>query len=194
MNDEIFKPIPGWEGYYSVSNHGNVRSEQRLIKEKSTNKIYEIPEKILKKSLDNSGKKYYRVSLSRSSIITYLQVHRLVCWAFIGEQKKGMEVRHLDGNSRNNNLSNLCYGTKSDNMQDAIKHGTFPLLEKRPGAKLNDKIVKEITLAKGTLAELSRRFGVCSGVIRQIKMGQTWKNITTDERLLNPYIPRKKTK
>lgn len=194
MTKEIFKPIPSWEGYYSVSNHGNVRSEQRIIKEKTTNKSYEIPEKMLKKSLDNSGKGYYRISLSKNSKIKYIQIHRLVCWTFLGKQEKGTEIRHIDGNCKNNNLTNLAYGTKSDNMQDAIRHGTFPLLGRRPGAKFNINIIKQIASEKGTLTEISKKFNIKVGVIRQIKMGETWKIVTINERLQNPYIPRKRIK
>lgn len=36
-----------------------------------------------------------------------------------------MEVRHKDGNRRNNIPGNLCWGTSSENRADSRKHGTL---------------------------------------------------------------------
>jgi hypothetical protein len=44
--------------------------------------------------------------------------------AFQGPCPNGLEVRHLDGNRTNPKLNNLKYGTRIENMQDAILHGT----------------------------------------------------------------------
>lgn len=35
-----------------------------------------------------------------------------------------MVVRHLDGNTENNTLGNLSYGTAAENTADSIRHGT----------------------------------------------------------------------
>jgi hypothetical protein len=43
--------------------------------------------------------------------------------AFVGPYPEGMEIRHLDGNPENNALENLKYGTRSQNIQDQIRHG-----------------------------------------------------------------------
>lgn len=180
MQEEIWLPIPEWENIYSVSSQGRVRSEKRIIREKNTGKAYEIPEKILKPLLNSKG--YWRVSFSKHSKIKYMFVHRLVAWAFIGKQKKGIEVRHLDGNSQNNYLTNLAYGTKSQNIQDAKKHGTFPLYEKRPGAKLTREIAMEIAKSTLGLSQLAKLYNVRPGTIRQVKLGLTWKGITEGHR------------
>lgn len=44
--------------------------------------------------------------------------------AFAGPCPEGLEVRHLDGDPANNRLTNLCYGTHSENVQDSLRHGT----------------------------------------------------------------------
>jgi NUMOD4 motif len=36
MTDEIWRPVPGWDGYYSVSNRGRVRSEPRYVQRRTT--------------------------------------------------------------------------------------------------------------------------------------------------------------
>ncbi len=195
---EVWKFIPGWEKYYSVSNLGRIRSEKRFIDEKRAEgwkpKKYEVKEKILNPRLMKEGKGYWRVSLSRESKIKYIYVHRAVAWAFIGPQEKGIEVRHINGDSQDNILENICYGTKSENIADAKRHGTFPLLENRPGAKLTRDQAIEIVYAKGTLTEIAKNYNVGSGVIRQVKMGETWASVTKEARKENPYIPRSRLK
>jgi hypothetical protein len=196
MINEQWLPIPGWEGFYSVSDKGRIRSEERIINEKRPAhwkpKSYIISEKILNPTLMDDGKGYWRVSLSKNSKIKYVYIHRAVAWAFIGIQSKGIEVRHLNGNSQDNKLENLAYGTKSDNIKDAKIHGTFPLLEKRPGAKLNKYQAKEIAISKLSLNELSKLYQVGPGVIRQIKTGETWESVTREERRMNPYVFKKR--
>lgn len=54
------------------------------------------------------------------------KVASLVMLAFVGERPEGMDIRHLDGVVTNNNLSNLCYGTRSENILDCVRHGTHP--------------------------------------------------------------------
>ena len=50
--------------------------------------------------------------------------HRLVMISFVGPRPEGLEVRHLDGDINNNSLDNLAYGTRSENIRDAVAHGT----------------------------------------------------------------------
>lgn len=53
-----------------------------------------------------------------------VRVHQLVAEAFIGTCPKGMQARHLDGNRMNPCLSNLEYGTATQNEADKKQHGT----------------------------------------------------------------------
>lgn len=52
-------------------------------------------------------------------------VHQLVAEAFIGPRPDGQEVRHLNGDPADNRVQNLAYGTRSQNVADAIRHGTY---------------------------------------------------------------------
>lgn len=51
-------------------------------------------------------------------------VHSLVMEAFAGPRPEGCEIRHLNGNPADNSIGNLAYGTRSENVQDAVLHGT----------------------------------------------------------------------
>ncbi len=55
---------------------------------------------------------------------TAITVHRLVVSAFLPKKPSNKhQVRHLDGNKENNNVSNLAWGTAKDNANDREKHG-----------------------------------------------------------------------
>lgn len=50
-------------------------------------------------------------------------IHGLVLAAFDGPRPDDLETRHLDGNPTNNRLSNLIYGTGTENQLDRVRHG-----------------------------------------------------------------------
>ena len=103
MNQEVFKPIPGYEGIYEVSNLGNVKSYH----------IYKDG-KLLRNRI-NRG--YYRVNLYRDKRITR-SVHQLVAEAFLNHKPNGYKliVDHIDNNPLNNNVNNLQIITPRENL------------------------------------------------------------------------------
>lgn len=112
---EIWRPVVGYEGLYDVSSLGRVKSLERLSLSGK-----HIRERILK-PLSTAG--YPGVTLHRERIQTRHYVHRLVAAAFLGPCPEGQEVRHKDGGRDYPGLSNLEYGTHTENMQDMIRHG-----------------------------------------------------------------------
>lgn len=119
---ETWKPVVGYEGSYEVSDHGRVRSVNREIIDKNGKKR-SLRSVNLKGTAKDSG--HLRVFLSKEGVETIYAIHYLVARTFIGPRPDGMpHIRHLDGNPRNNCLSNLKYGTSSENHFDAVRHGT----------------------------------------------------------------------
>lgn len=106
----MWRPIPSAPGY-EVSTDGGVRSFRRS----STPRCIKTP-------ADTAG--YRRFAAPYNGKRTWIHVHAAVAEAFIGPRPAGMQVRHLDGNRLNNALSNLAYGTQSENVQDSLQHGT----------------------------------------------------------------------
>lgn len=107
-------------------------------------------------------------------------VHSLLMLAFVGERKKGFVVRHLDGNPKNCNLSNLAYGTQKQNMLDAIRHGTVERGEQRYNSKLTKEKVLEIRrkAASGVRnVDLSIEFGLSEGRISKLIYGDIWAHV-----------------
>ena len=126
-NNERWLPIPDWEGLYEVSDMGHVRSVDRWVyAHYGPVGNYEgrfRRGKTLKATVDSKGYPY--VTLCRGQEDRQrIGVHALVMRAFVGPRPDGMEVRHLDGNSSDPKLLNLAYGTRSENAQDALRHGT----------------------------------------------------------------------
>ncbi len=107
-------------------------------------------------------------------------VHRMVCEAFHGPAPKGMQVRHLDGNNRNNRADNLAWGTVKENHADKVNHGTSPHGERNPMAKLTEKTVREMRDQRekyGTpFYRIAEQYGVSTMTAYRAITKQSWSN------------------
>ena len=114
-------------------------------------------------------------------------VHRLILETFVGPCPDGMECRHLDGNPTNNNLSNLKWGTHSENVQDSIRHGTYAHGETFPRHKLIEKDVRMIILLYKTgwfsQKEIAQIYSISQSNIKVIVNKKTWKHLWRSIRL-----------
>lgn len=117
---EQWLPVPDYEGYYEVSDHGNVRSVDRVVNRwHGEIAIAGVP---LSPALSKVGQ-YPFVALSREGKQKSHKVHRLVLEAFVGPCPEGMEACHWDDDKTNNHLSNLRWASKSENMHDRVRNG-----------------------------------------------------------------------
>ena len=167
---EQWKAVPDWEGWYSVSSEGRVRSEPRWLVKKDRfghDQKQFHKGRVLKVNILKSG--YGAVSLTAPGYKRYYAyVHQLVLLAFEGSAPEGHEVRHLNGVRADSRLSNLTYGTRSENALDRHAHGTMltsnPATrgEKNTKAKLTLRQVKQIRAnpKKLTLKAWGEKFGV----------------------------------
>lgn len=110
-----WKVIEWTDGAYSVSDTGLIRSNERF----SIDKI--VKERILKPCLINSG--YYTVHLKVKGKRYSRLIHRLVAETFLDGYFEGATVDHKDCNKLNNNVENLEWVTKSENIKRAYKNG-----------------------------------------------------------------------
>lgn len=111
-------PVNGWP-YYEVNENGEVRSLDREFPD-PLGRTFRRRGKMLTAYMANG---YPTVTLSARDRRRTQQVHRIVAEAFIGPRPEGADIRHLDGNPRNNHVSNLAYGTRSENMLDEVHAG-----------------------------------------------------------------------
>lgn len=102
MKKEIWKSIKGYEGFYEISNFGNVKSlkcgKERLLS-----------------SFPNT-RGYLRVNLFKDKKIKTVYIHRLVSEAFIREIKINEQVNHIDKDKTNNSLDNLEIIAQYENL------------------------------------------------------------------------------
>lgn len=120
---EQWRPVIGWEGAYEVSDAGRVRSIDRVV-HRSDGVISLIRGKLLKPCAMPGGRGHLFVNLSAPGVGARLEsVHRLVLIAFVGQAPDGMECCHNDGDPTNNQLANLRWDTRSENMRDRFRHG-----------------------------------------------------------------------
>lgn len=119
---EAWLPVVGYEGTYQVSDHGRVLSESRQVRRSNMTTALLRP-KILTPSKTPKG--YLVVGLVQSGGRSVKRrVHRLVLEAFVGPCPLGQEGCHKHGDPSNNRLENLYWGTKPENAQDQVRHGT----------------------------------------------------------------------
>lgn len=120
---ERWRPAVGWEGFYEVSDRGQVRSVERTITYRD-GRSYVTPGQPIQPQVKDSG--HLHVRLSREGVGRTVYVHTLVAEAFIGPRPPGREVRHRNGKHDDNWWTNLRYGTRAENVRDAVEHGTHP--------------------------------------------------------------------
>ncbi len=125
----MWKAIDGYEGYYEVSDAGEVRSLDRFVVNqtgKYKGMKRELVGKIMKQSESvgagrDSG--YLVVNLRKNHTANVVTVHKLVADAFIPNPLNLPSINHIDGNKHNNRVDNLERVSYSDNNIHAIKTG-----------------------------------------------------------------------
>src|SRR5579863_5563618 len=169
---ETWLPIPGYEGFYDVSDLGRVRSlpRQGIRSRHST---------VILRPMLRHG--YATVYLMRDGSRTTCYVHRLVLLAFVGPCPPGQETRHGPGGKSDNRLANLCWGTPPENWADKVRDGAANVGilrgEAKPTAKLTWAIAADCRrryAAGESQAARAREFGVHKTAVQQVVTGKTW--------------------
>ena len=175
-NNEEWRPVRGYEGIYSVSSMGNVRSESRTVPHPRCGTL-RTKRKMMRLSENNRGYKMVWLTLSKKRSLRL--VHRLVVEAFRGPIAIGMEVNHRNGVKADNRIANLEVVTRSENLLHAhatglsTQHG-----ETHHNAKLTHADVDAIRAmsASMTQAALASMFGANQSSISRILSGITWRH------------------
>jgi hypothetical protein len=142
--NEIWKPIKDYEGLYEVSNFGRVRSVGRWIEiphPRNPNYVFRYFHKgqLISQHIHNNGYMHVILYKERERKGHTNLVHRLVAMAFIPGYQKGMDVNHKDCNRVNNNVDNLEWMSRRDNLMYA---GAMDRIHKNQRVK-----VKQLTLS-----------------------------------------------
>lgn len=100
LENEIWKPVVGYERLYEISNMGRLKSLRR--------------NKLMTACTNRLG--YAQTSLSVNGVLKNFKFHRLVMEAFVGPIPNGMATDHINGNRMDARLENLEYVTTSENV------------------------------------------------------------------------------
>jgi hypothetical protein len=120
---EEWRPIPGFEGIYEVSDQGNVRSLDRITPMPGGSSR-RTAGRVLRPSHGGRNLYHLYVHLSRDGEAHSHAVHQIVATVFHGPRPTPLsQVRHLNGISEDNRAVNLQWGTGSENQNDRVKHG-----------------------------------------------------------------------
>lgn len=115
---EEWRQIAGYEGYFEVSNHGRVRSVERVrwVKNRhGTGSFRKDKGKVLTPIDNGNGYSYVTLNVNGNRKNKY--VHRLVAAAFCVKSGEDNVVNHKDHNRKNNRAENLEWVTQMDNVR-----------------------------------------------------------------------------
>lgn len=171
---EIWKPVPGYEGFYDASECGHVRSVSRPSTH-YTGKMIMRGGRVLRGCINFKG--YLQVSLCRDGKTRTAFVHALVALTYRGPRPSGLLVRHLNGDATDNRASNLAYGTQLENVADMEVHGTIRRGENHALAKLtaeNVRLMRDLapTHRRQALADM---FNVSINQVDNVVNNRQWK-------------------
>jgi hypothetical protein len=135
---EIWKDINNYEGYYQISNYGNVRSLIRRHGLKTGN-TRETPRVLLLSPTPNSrGYKVVQLMSGKNGYRSFT-VHHLVATHFLikPDLPGYININHKDACKTNNNVENLEWVTHKQNIRHAVEMGLFNnrCTGRRPGFK-----------------------------------------------------------
>lgn len=161
---ENWKAIPGFEGYYEVSDHGRVYSSHvgRVLK-------------------PTNVRGYPLVHLHKKGPRSDGYVHKLVLLAFVGPSN-GLHALHRNGDKTCNRLENLYYGTPRQNMIDRKAHGNHVTFyvdgEDHARARITNEDARAVKAWPRYKRGLYDAFPhIKAPTIDAIRCGRQWKNI-----------------
>lgn len=154
--------------FYLVSNLGRIKNAKTGY--------------IRKNTLDKKNGYYYMcLALGNRDSCKIIKPHRAVAQAFIPNPNNLPDVNHKDGNKTNNNVNNLEWCTKQENIIHAYKNGLNPTGEKSTSSKLTQE---DVDFIRGNhvprdcefgSAALAKKYEVHPSTISKIVHDKNWK-------------------
>lgn len=169
LQQERWLPVVEFEGSYEVSDQGRIRSLPRSHTPGGIRPSW------------NLGRGYRRIVLFRDGKRIGRLVHQLVLEAFVGPCPPNHECRHLNGAHGDNRLENLAWGTRSENANDRVRHGTH--VDNRGeldgNAILTEPAVRTIRYFQGRKGRtlLARLHRVSPTTIHDVWTRKSWRHV-----------------
>lgn len=171
-----FRHCPNHVGY-AVDSSGRLWS-CRIKGKRAKRIVYAKQWKQMSPVYDTGG--YLGIRIRRNDGVYVMRlIHQLVLEAFVGPKPVGMEACHDPDRTRtNNSVSNLRWGTRSDNQKDAVRHGTSSAIRKGEDAahvKLSNQQVRAVYAAAQRLSQrkVAAMFGISKSHVAHIIHGRS---------------------
>jgi hypothetical protein len=155
---EFFMPVPGYEEYYLVSNHGRVYSILNF--------------KFLKPCPNNVG--YLQVTLKGKKHL----LHVIVAKVFHPNPQNLRVVHHIDEDPQNCAAWNLCWASHRENTAFS-KYKISGSNNYR--ASINEKHVRDIMSLyemNDSVKDISLKLDIPTNIIYKIVSGVSWRHVT----------------
>lgn len=173
-----FRPIPSLPGY-AVSTCGRVLTCRPMGPQPPG--VFRCQWEPVKLRVERG---YVRFTAKHKGKARTVRVNRAVMLAHVGPCPADMEVLHSDGDSTNNCLENLRYGTKIENAADRHRHGSTVRGERHHKTTLTEtdvRFIRRQAAAGETLETLSRRYGITPAAISRIVRRKRWAHLSDGE-------------
>jgi hypothetical protein len=138
---EIWKDIMGFEGYYSISSHGNVMNVRKL--------------NVLRSEALSAD--YKRVLLCKEGNSKTFAINRLVALHYVENPFNKPIVHHIDENKWNNIYTNLLWATPAENSRYHYDYEREKLKQFMPGELvkvIGTEHISKVKYARGQIIVL----------------------------------------
>jgi hypothetical protein len=176
---ERWVPIADYVGLYEVSDLGRVRSLDRAVEVVMPfgRTVRHYRGRVLRQIVNKGTRGYATVGLCKDGQHTTRLVHQLVAEAFLPPRQPGQEVRHGPNGKLDNRASQLCYGTRAENVRDRTRDGQDNRGERYGAVKLTAAGVVDIKarVAAGEMQTvLAKEYRVTRGCIWAVVHNVSW--------------------
>lgn len=188
--EEVWKDIPGFEGWYQASNLGHIRSVDRQCNYKNTGGTATHKGKVLSEKISNKG--YKEVTLMINGKHYYKRVHQLIALTFIPNPNNYPHINHINENKLDNSVENLEWCTPQLNIEAYHKSRVRIYQYSMDGRLI--KIWNSLTkAAKNVNGDKTGIYHCCvgklsNGDLKKTYLGYIWSYIPLNENELKERI------
>lgn len=169
---ELWIPIPGLDGRYEASTHGNIRSVSRFVPVRNGKRW------VIGRTCKHMPGRYMGFSCkSEDGVSLRGSVHRLIASMFVANPDGKETVNHINGNKNDNRAVNLEWATLSEQQRHKCRVLKKCIGQNNPGAKLTQEDVEHILCLRAFGATnfiLAVAFGVSPKTIQRIFTRRNW--------------------